>query len=122
MLQRGRPRTVIHSVCKGQLTNRFFLKDRRSFSDQISFILTSNRRGFLRSRATMRVKSQSEKIPLSVTKALAEATLSSMSFHILRYLLALARGRFSPDTDAAPGGAPGAAAFSDGVLPLGSPK
>jgi hypothetical protein len=44
----------------------------------------------LRSRATMRVKSQSEKTPLSVTKALAEATLSSMSFHLLRYLLALA--------------------------------
>jgi len=54
--------------------------------------------------------------------ALAEATLSSMSFHILCYLLALARARFSPDTDAAPGVAPGAAAFSDGVLPLGSPK
>src|SRR6516225_6023451 len=45
--QRGRPRTVIHSVCKGQLTNRFFLKDRRSLSDQISFILSSNRRAFI---------------------------------------------------------------------------
>ena len=38
---------VIHSVCKGQLTNRFFLKDRRSLSDQISFILPSNRRAFI---------------------------------------------------------------------------
>ena len=49
-------------------------------------------------------------------------TLSSMSFHMLRYLLALARGGFPPDADAAPGGAPGVAAFSGGVLPLGSPK
>ncbi|HYQ06210.1 MAG TPA: hypothetical protein VER26_04425, partial [Xanthobacteraceae bacterium] len=40
-------RTVIHSVCKGQLTNRFFLKDRRSLSDQISFILASSRRAFI---------------------------------------------------------------------------
>ena len=45
-LQRGWPRTVIHSVCKGQLTNSFFLTDRCSLSDQISFILASNWRAF----------------------------------------------------------------------------
>ena len=43
-------------------------------------------------------------------------------FHMLRYLLALACGGFPPDAEAAPGGAPGVAAFSDRVLPLGSPK
>src|SRR6516164_7222025 len=73
MLQRGRPRTVIHSVCKGQLTNRFFLKDRRSFSDQISFILASNRRGFIlamrdRDRAYKRAyKNEIEIFVFSVT-------------------------------------------------------
>jgi hypothetical protein len=41
---------------------------------------------------------------------------------MLRYLLALARGGFPPDADAAPGGAPAVAAFSGGALPVGSPK
>ena len=34
-------------VCRRRLTNSFFLKDRRSLSDQISFILSSNRRAFI---------------------------------------------------------------------------
>jgi hypothetical protein len=34
-------------VCRIRLTNSFFLKDRCSLSDQISFILASNRRAFI---------------------------------------------------------------------------
>ena len=34
-------------VCRRRLTNSFFLKDRCSLSDQISFILASNWRAFI---------------------------------------------------------------------------
>jgi len=34
-------------VCRRRLTNSFFLKDRCSLSDQIFFILASNRRAFI---------------------------------------------------------------------------
>jgi hypothetical protein len=34
-------------VCRRRLTNSFFLKDRRSSSDQISFILASDWRAFI---------------------------------------------------------------------------
>src|SRR6516165_8314037 len=48
------------------------------------------RRSALRPRATMRVKSQSGKNSFERYQGAREATLSSMSFHLLRYLLALA--------------------------------
>jgi hypothetical protein len=68
-LQRGRPRTVIHLVCKGHLTDRFFLKDRRSVSDQIFSSLASSGRAFIlvmrdRDRAN---KSEIEIFVFSVT-------------------------------------------------------
>jgi hypothetical protein len=56
-------------VCRRRLTNSFFLKDRCALSDQISFILASNWRGFIlakrdRDRAN---KSEIEIFVFSVT-------------------------------------------------------
>ena len=50
-------------VCRRRLTNSFFLKDRCSMSDQISFILASNWRAFI---LAMRDKDRANKNEIEI--------------------------------------------------------